>query len=150
MEIDCINSAEPRFTHIRAIRNSVFVQEQGVSPANEFDETDWEALHFLIWRGGEPIGTARLYGEGGVARIGRVAVLASARGQGAGRALMEKALAEARRLGYSEVVIHAQTRVRAFYERLGFDVEGEMYEEEGIPHVSMRRVYQVFASDDGV
>ena len=120
-----------------------------MSPANEFDETDREAVHFLAWHGGEPVGTARLYREGTVARIGRVAVLASARGQGAGRALMEQSLAEARRLGYSEVVIHAQTRVRAFYERLGFDAEGDVYEEEGIPHVSMRRVYPASACDDG-
>jgi ElaA protein len=136
--IESTRLEDPRFAHIREIRRCVFVQEQGVSPANEFDDTDREAVHFLAWLDGAAVGTARLYAEGDVARIGRVAVLASVRGRGVGSAIMEQALLEARRLGYDEVVLHAQTRVRSFYERLGFRSEGEVYEEEGIPHVSMR------------
>lgn len=139
---------DPRFAHVREIRRRVFIQEQGVSPANEFDDTDREAVHFLAWLDGSAVGTARLYGEGSVARIGRVAVLAPARGRGLGIAIMAHALAEARRLGYGDVVIHAQTRVRPFYERLGFEAEGEDYEEEWIPHVSMR-LHGLRASNGG-
>lgn len=136
--IESTRLENPQFAHIREIRRRVFVQEQGVSTANEFDDTDREAVHFLAWLDDAAVGTARLYGEGGVARIGRVAVLASVRGRGVGSAIMEQALLEARRLGYDEVVLHAQTRVRSFYGRLGFRAEGEVYEEEGIPHISMR------------
>ena len=131
-------SASPEFEAIRRIRREVFVEEQCVSPANEFDDTDSVATHFLAWRGGEAIGTARLYGEGGVGRIGRVAVLASQRGRGVGEALMVRAMDEAARMGYSAIVLHAQLRVRGFYERLGFQAEGAVYEEENIPHVTMR------------
>ena len=51
---------------------------------------------------------------------------------------MRAALAEASRRGYGEVLLHAQVRVRGFYERLGFLAEGSEYVEEGIAHVSMR------------
>lgn len=149
LRIERIAATSPLFEEIREIRRHVFIQEQGVSPANEFDETDREAVHFLAWLDGAAVGTARLYGEGAVARIGRVAVLASARGRGVGIAIMEQALLEARRLGYDEVVLHAQTRVRVFYERLGFQAEGDAYEEEGIPHVSMR-LHWLTSSDEGV
>lgn len=128
----------PEFEAIRRIRWEVFVEEQGVSPANEFDATDRVAMHFLAWRGGAAVGTARLYSAEGVGRIGRVAVLASERGRGVGEALMVRALEEAVRMGYVEIVLHAQLRVRGFYERLGFVAEGAVYEEENIPHVTMR------------
>ncbi len=148
LQIERIEIGSSIFEEIREIRRRVFIQEQGVSPANEFDDTDREAVHFLAWLDGSAVGTARLYGEGAVARIGRVAVLAPARSRGVGIAIMEHALAEARRLGYDEVVLHAQTRVREFYERLGFQAEGDEYEEEGIPHVSMRLLW-LTSSDEG-
>jgi len=138
IKIVSVTPESPDFEAIRRIRREVFVEEQGVSPANEFDDTDRVAVHFLAWRGGEAVGTARLYGEACVGRIGRVAVLASERGRGVGEALMVRALEEAGIVGYGEIVIHAQLRVRRFYERLGFVAEGALYEEENIPHVTMR------------
>jgi predicted GNAT family N-acyltransferase len=36
-------------------------------------------------------------------------------------------------------VVHAQVPVRGFYEKLGFAAYGEVYEEAGIPHISMER-----------
>ena len=138
IEIVTVAPESLEFEDIRRIRRVVFVEEQGVSPENEFDETDHVATHLLAWRGGEAVGTARLYGEAGVGRIGRVAVLASQRGRGVGKALMVRALEEAGEKGFGEIMIHAQLRVQRFYERLGFVAEGAVYEEENIPHVTMR------------
>jgi predicted GNAT family N-acyltransferase len=138
IEIALVAPESSDFEAIRRIRREVFVQEQGVCPANEFDDTDRVAVHLLAWRGGEAVGTARLYSANGLGRIGRVAVLASQRGQGVGEALMARALEEAGRMRYSEIVLHAQTRVQAFYTRLGFEAEGAVYEEENIPHITMR------------
>lgn len=133
-----IGADAPEFEAIREIRRRVFVEEQGVSSANEFDAIDRVAAHFLARVEGVALGTARLYGEGGIGRIGRVAVLGDSRGRGVGIALMRAALSEASRQGFGEVLLHAQVRVRGFYERLGFQAEGGEYVEEGIPHVSMR------------
>jgi len=138
MRVERIEPLSPDFAEVRRIRREVFVGEQGVSPENEFDHVDADAIHFLAWQGDAAVGTARLYGEDGLGRIGRVAVLRAYRHGGFGEALMRAALAEAARLGYPEVLVHAQTRVRAFYERLGFQCEGTEYMEENIPHLNMR------------
>ena len=124
-----------------AIREQVFVQEQGVPHALEMDEWDAVATHFLLRgeRSGEPRATARLLDRNGQAKIGRVAVLAAVRGQGLGAAVMQAVMDEARRMGFTEAVLDAQTYALPFYTRLGFTPEGEEFEEAGIPHYRMRR-----------
>ncbi len=59
----------------------------------------------------------RLIDYDGVAKIGRVAVLAEARGRSIGQLLMSAALAEARRLGFAVAILDAQMSVISFYER---------------------------------
>ena len=68
LQIERIATTSPVFEEIREIRRRVFVREQGVSAANEFDDTDREAVHFPAWIDGTAVGTARLYGEGAVAK----------------------------------------------------------------------------------
>lgn len=138
--IERIDSDGPAFASVRRIRREVFVEEQGVSPENEFDIVDTAAVHFLASVDGHALGTARLYCENGIGRIGRVAVLREGRGRGVGSALMAAAVKAAGESGFREILLHAQVRVRGFYERAGFQAEGEDYIEEGIPHVSMRQV----------
>jgi predicted GNAT family N-acyltransferase len=68
-----------------------------------------------------------------------MAVRASARRQGTGSRLMQKADAIASQTGAREIVLHAQLTARDFYRRLGYREEGEQFEEAGIPHVAMRK-----------
>lgn len=121
---------------LRAVRETVFVHEQGVPLALEWDEHDTSAQHLLARdNAGNPIGTARLLADG---HIGRMAVLAAWRGQGVGTALLRAALAEAERLRLPEVVLNAQCNALGFYERLGFVAEGPVFDDAGIPHRHMR------------
>ncbi|MGH6919296.1 MAG: GNAT family N-acetyltransferase [Geminicoccaceae bacterium] len=123
-----------------AIRRRVFIEEQGVSEALEFDGLDHQARHLLASVGGEPAGTLRirLLGDGRVAKIERVAVLATQRRHRIGRALMEAALDLVRAQGVREAKVHAQTIVQKFYARLGFVARGAEFEEDGIAHIEMR------------
>jgi ElaA protein len=72
--------------------------------------------------------------------VGRVATHPSARGTGAGRAVMREAIAacESRWPGVP-IGLEAQRHLEPFYESLGFRTSGAMYLEDGIPHVPMRR-----------
>ena len=118
------------------IRTTVFVGEQNVPPGIEIDGRDPECVHALAESAaGEAIGTGRLMPDG---RIGRMAVLAPWRSRGVGAALLEALMAEARRRGFREVYLHAQSRARDFYLRHGYAIEGEEYLEAGIPHIGMR------------
>ncbi|KAL3898564.1 MAG: hypothetical protein SGCHY_002652 [Lobulomycetales sp.] len=106
------------------IRRKVFVQEQGIPESLELDEHDLKSTHFVHFEGEKAVGTLRILpasSHGHVAKIGRLAVLKSARNNGTGRALMESAHSYLRktRPEVKEVVIHAQTAVLGFYKGLG-------------------------------
>ena len=121
---------------LRRIRDSVFVAEQSVPPELEWDAEDTEAVHFLAEEGDYPVGTARLLPDG---HIGRVSVLKDWRGLKVGDALMRAAIEAAEERGQREQRLSAQVHAAAFYERLGFCIEGDEYLEAGIPHVMMVR-----------
>jgi predicted GNAT family N-acyltransferase len=84
------------------------------------------------------VGTARLrIVDTGVAKAERVAVLESARDAGVGTALMTAVEEMATERDATTMRLHAQTRVRPFYEELGYEVVSGEFEEAGIPHVEM-------------
>jgi predicted GNAT family N-acyltransferase len=123
-----------------AVRRAVFIEEQGIDEAEEWDAADQTCVHYLAGDEAAPLGTARLIARGPEAKIGRVAVMAQARGSGLGRQIMTHLLAEAQSAGFSTAVLEAQLAVIPFYERLGFLAEGPVYDDgSGILHRVMRR-----------
>ena len=94
----------------RLIRQQVFVEEQGF--VNEFDDIDHEAYHAVIYTGGYPIATGRLFDENGEAHIGRICVRKAYRGRDLGRMIVEALEKQAEKVGYKEVGLSAQTRVQ--------------------------------------
>lgn len=121
----------------RALRRVVFIEEQGVSEADEVDDLAPVATHILATVNGIPTGCARIVPGKTYAKIGRVCVLASARGTGLGAALMRAAIAECRRQGHPQAKLGAQVHALGFYERLGFAALGEVFDDAGIPHRDM-------------
>lgn len=122
-----------------AIREKVFVDEQGFDLALEIDEKDKLARHAVLYRDGEAVATGRTFpkaDEPGTWVIGRVAVLQVHRG-GTGARLMEELEQEAARQGATRIVLGAQCRVRGFYEKIGYTAFGEEFLEEGCPHIFM-------------
>jgi predicted GNAT family N-acyltransferase len=124
---------------VMALRTRVFVEEQGVPPEIEQDAADATAVHALSRDGaGRVVATGRLLVGEGTASIGRMAVDAGVRGRGHGAAVLGVLHRQAALRGVTEVELHAQVTARAFYERAGYAVVGEEYEEAGIRHVTMR------------
>ncbi|XGV97438.1 MAG: GNAT family N-acetyltransferase [Leptolyngbya sp. BL-A-14] len=129
------------FPVIQHIRYLVFQIEQGVSADLEFDGNDETADHLLAYLDGQPVGTTRIRKlDSQTAKVERVAVIKAARGFGVGKRLMIEALAFLQNAKVLEVKIHAQEAVRDFYQRLGFEPEGEIFVEAGIPHVKMKKL----------
>ena len=125
-------------TTCRLLRRRVFIEEQGVSEADEVDDLDEEAIHLLAVIDGQPMGSARLLLRGDTGKIGRVCVLLQGRGTGLGAALIRTALEELRRHpGIVQAKLGAQTHALGFYERLGFTAIGPVYQDAGIPHRDM-------------
>ncbi|MCM2972831.1 GNAT family N-acetyltransferase [Larsenimonas suaedae] len=125
----------------RPIRTAVFVDEQKIPPAEEWDDDDHTAVHFVLFDQGEALGTARLLPDG---HIGRVALLKNSRGRGLGHRLMHDVMDHGMRL-HSRLVLSAQTHALGFYEHLGFVATGDEFLEAGIAHRTM--VYAVEVND---
>ncbi len=123
----------------RRIRTEVFVHEQGIPVELEWDEADAHAVHAVAYnRLRQAVATGRLLpAEEGVAKIGRMAVHRVLRGGGLGEQVLRALAGEAQRRGDRGIELHAQRTARSFYARLGFAVQGEPYEEAGIPHLTM-------------
>lgn len=121
-----------------SIRKRVFIQEQGVPEELELDEFDLNAQHALAYADSECIGTARLVTlPDNLGRIGRMAVLPRYRGQGIGKQLLGALLKVCQSQGIQQIELHAQVTVIPFYEQFGFIVQGDIYDEAGIPHRDM-------------
>ena len=73
---------------------------------------------------------------GTVRRIGRVCTAKDARGTGLGGRLMAAALEH---VGPDESELNAQVAAQGLYARFGYLPEGEPYDDDGIPHIHMRR-----------
>jgi predicted GNAT family N-acyltransferase len=127
---------------VRALREQVFVVEQGCPPAEEWDGFDATSAHFVGRLDGAIVATARArpYCCQGRAftKLERFAVARAHRGRGHGRALVAAVIEDARRAGL-DLLLHAQAHLADFYRSFGFEVAGEPFAEAGIPHVRMIR-----------
>lgn len=128
-------------TSAQEVRTAVFVREQGIPLDMELDEADPSAVHALVLnRLGMPLATGRLLVHApGVARLGRMAVIAPLRGSSVGRRVLETLTTAAAARGDHTVLLHAQSSAVPFYRRLGFTEQGPHFEEAGIVHVEMTR-----------
>lgn len=121
-----------------SVRRIVFIQEQGVTEAEEIDGLDAEALHILAAVDGVPMGTARILIDGATAKIGRVCVLSEQRGNGLGAAVMRKALEVCKsQKAVKRALLGSQIYALKFYEQLGFKAFGPIYLDAGIEHRDM-------------
>jgi ElaA protein len=119
------------------LRQKVFVVEQDCAYP-DLDGRDLEdgTRHVLLRDGDDLMGYARVLDDGDVWRIGRVVLTRRARGRGLADLLLETALQVC---PDRPVVMDAQTPLRGWYERFGFEVSGEEFLDDGIPHLPMRR-----------
>jgi YbgC/YbaW family acyl-CoA thioester hydrolase len=122
-----------------AVRQSVFVDEQGVDAGVVWDGEDAHALHGLLLNAWDaPVACGRLTQHAsGVGRIGRMAVDRVLRGSHLGQELVVLLLEQSRARGDHSVLLHAQCSAVPFWQSLGFLAQGDVFQEAGIDHVEM-------------
>ncbi|OZB29262.1 MAG: GNAT family N-acetyltransferase [Pseudomonas sp. 34-62-33] len=127
-----------------ALRTQVFVVEQNC-PYLETDGQDLigDTCHLLARDESGLVGYLRLLDPqrmNGEVVIGRVLTAERARGSGLGHRLMERGLVECgQRWPGVPVYLSAQAHLQGYYGRYGFVAVTEVYLEDGIPHIGMRR-----------
>ena len=126
------------------LRSDVFVVEQKCAyPDRDGQDLEGDTYHMMGWEDDQLMAYLRLLdpeSQGGDVVIGRVITAPAGRGKGLGHAMMEQALKQAQK-HWPQVPIYlsAQAHLQGYYGRYGFEVAGEQYLEDGIPHIGMRR-----------
>jgi predicted GNAT family N-acyltransferase len=121
------------------IRKQVFIIEQNIPEEEEWDDQDMISDHFVVYDQDQPIATARLLQNNSVVRV---AVLKTYRGQGIGRMIMLEIIRQAHQQDRKFLQLSSQVHAISFYEKLGFSIEGDAYDECGIPHIKMQLVIE--------
>ena len=124
---------------LEKIRREVFIDEQLFAESDEWDDEDAVSIHALATLNREPVGTGRLNPGG---KIGRIAVIAGLRGRGIGTLILSQLLHEAYHRGIREPYLHAQVQAVPFYEKHGFRIQGDVFDEAGVSHVKMTHVLE--------
>lgn len=124
------------------IRKKVFCEEQNISIDIEFDNLDHLCEHFLIYKKGEAIGTARVRKkEDHLFKIERVAVLVEYRKLKVGSLLINEIINYYLKKNKKiSIMLHSQVAVEDFYKSLNFTPYGDRFLEDGILHIAMRHL----------
>ena len=117
---------------LQSIRTRVFIEEQQIDPADEWDPTDQDAIHLLAERDGEPAGCARVLD---LKKIGRMAVLKDVRHKNVGSKLLRAAISKIQSAGNTPT-LGAQITAMRFYAN-HFLPEGPIFNDAHIPHRTM-------------
>jgi len=126
-----------------AIREEVFVNEQGFALEIEQDAYDATSVHAVAYnRLGKPLATGRLLPTSVVdsvkaSKIGRMAVHRVMRGSKLGTDIINSLVAVAKARGDALVLLNSQMNAQKFYSKQGFTAQGEPFDDEGMPHIEM-------------
>lgn len=117
------------------IRGRVFVDEQHVPSHIEIDQNDGTASHFVAYTDeGKPASCLRLVFYDTDVKVGRVATLPEYRGQGFAKALMQHIETLPEVQAKQRIFLDAQLSALSFYQKLGYRIVGDVFEEAGILH----------------
>ena len=124
------------------LRSEVFVVEQNCV-YQDIDGKDSKAIHVIGFYNGEIVAYTRIFDKGfyfDEASIGRVVVRPKYRDKKWGFQLMEVSISAVKEyFQETKITISAQQYLTKFYQSLGFVQTSEMYLEDDIPHIQMKR-----------
>lgn len=124
------------------IREEVYINEQEIDRADEFDEFDATSDHFLAYVDDNPVGTCRYRSTENGLKLERFATLKEFRGKGIASALMQTMLNHIglQNLNRQKLYLNAQIDAMPLYAKFGFAPEGPVFLECEIEHRKMVRL----------
>lgn len=123
-----------------SIRKKVFVEEQQVPEEIEidaFDQLNGTCSHVLLSVDKVAVGTGRVRLVDNYGKLQRVAILPDYRKHGFGKIIILKLEELAQELGATKSKLDAQVHAIGFYEKLGYTVQSDVFQDAGIDHVLM-------------
>jgi radical SAM protein (TIGR04043 family)/putative N-acetyltransferase (TIGR04045 family) len=138
-----IAASEDELKQYYAVRQEVFVQEQGIFREKDQDDHDAESLPIIGIdpESGRVVGVVRCYPLGNGDWVGgRLAVLPAFR-RGLGSRLVRQAMAEVQSRGCHNFYAQIQEQNVKFFQRLGWSLTGESSVLSGVVHYGMQVVF---------
>ena len=138
MQFAIVSFASPAYLAICALRERVLRQPLGLALTKKDKAKDADSIIFAMMEKGMPVAClmANLLDSTHV-KFRQMAVDTAYQSQNLGRQLVIAAEAHVATLGTRSIELNARAQVSGFYAKLGYAIEGEMFEEIGIPHVKM-------------
>ena len=140
MALKIIDHGSPEYAQMVKLRDDILRKPLGLTFTPE--ELDKEKDNILVaaFDDDQMLGCCMLVEEeAGIMRLRQMAVLNDLQGKGIGRALMNFAENLARDRGCRCVRMHARLNAIGFYEKVGYKVKGDQFEEITIPHFVMEK-----------
>ena len=137
---DLIEHGSGEYEETIALRYKVLRKPLGLS----YDPTELagekESFHLALRKGDELMACLVLKPlDERCIKMRQLAVRESSQAKGFGRELVNYAHSFAREREYAEIVLHARETARGFYQKLGYEAEGDSFFEVGLPHLAMRK-----------
>lgn len=140
MALKIIDHGSPEYQQMVQLRNDILRKPLGLTIQPDELEREKDDILIGAFEDDRMLGCCMLINtEPGTVRLRQMAVLKNLQGKGVGRALMQFAENIARDRGYRKITMHARKTATGFYEKLGYAVNGEEFEEVTLPHVVMEK-----------
>ncbi len=126
--------------YAKEIRQKVFIDEQGF--CHEFDNIDKISAHIVMFNEyNTPVATCRIFWDSIMNSyvLGRIAVVKEYRRKNIGSVMVKEAEKYVQKKGGKSITLHSQCRITSFYQKLGFTEFGDIDDEEGCPHIWMKK-----------
>lgn len=140
MALKIIDHGSKEYQQMIKLRDDILRKPLGLTFTDEELELEKENLLIGAFEDGNILGCCMLVEENpGIVKLRQMAVLNAVQGKGVGRALMQFAENLARDHGYKLLTMHARKNAIGFYEKMGYRVNGDEFQEVSIPHFEMHK-----------
>lgn len=140
MALKIIDHGSTEYSQMVRLRDDILRKPLGLSFSQTELEREKEEILIGAFEEDKLLGCCMLVKEEpGVVRLRQMAVSNNLQGKGIGRALMNFAENIARDRGFKKLTMHARKTAIGFYERLGYEVCGDEFQEVTIPHYVMEK-----------
>lgn len=138
MALKILDHGSKEYQQMVRLREDILRKPLGLSLSPEELEKEKDNMLIGAFEDEDMLGCCMLVEESpDTVRLRQMAVLNDLQGKGIGRALMNFAENLARDRGYRNLMMHARKNVVGFYEKMGYKVQGDEFEEVTIPHFVM-------------
>jgi ribosomal protein S18 acetylase RimI-like enzyme len=138
LKIKIVDHNSDAYRETVKLRDMILRKPLGLNYTEVQLQAELDSIHIACYFHDELVGCLILKPDGtDNLKMRQVAVSDKHQGLGIGRALVDFSEQYARENGYGKISMHARDTAVGFYLKLGYEVEGEPFEEVTIPHRSM-------------